>query len=122
MNSQENKNSNTDSNTDDRKESKKLSINETKKLDNNVENKVTAINDTAEQMNNFDVFSYTKKMMNLNQDNICYLYFGLFSCFVKAFLSGTNGYWYSNLLLTLLMVVGNETQEDKDKSWNDFVL
>jgi len=44
------------------------------------------------------------------------------SCFIKAFMSGTNGYWYANLLLTLLMVVGNETQKEDDQSWQDFQL
>lgn len=124
MNSQENKASdeNNEAETDARKESKKLSLHEIKNLDQQATNKVTKIKDTEEQMDSFDVFSYTKKMMDLNKENICYLYFGLFSCFIKAFLSGTNGFWYSNLLLTLLMVVGNETQAQDDQSWNDFLL
>lgn len=33
-------------------------------------NKVTEINTTEEQMNHFDVFSFTSKMMQLNNENI----------------------------------------------------
>lgn len=75
MNSQENKASDEDNEveTDARKESKKLSLHETKNLDQQATNKVTKIKDTEEQMDNFDVFTYTKKMMDLNKENIGYL-------------------------------------------------
>lgn len=75
MNSQENKASDEDNEveTDARKESKKLSLHETKNLEQQATNKVTKIKDTEEQMDNFDVFTYTKKMMDLNKENIGYL-------------------------------------------------
>jgi SLT domain-containing protein len=73
MNSQENKDSNDDENTDMKKkslESRKISLLEMNLNQINNTNKVTEINTTEEQMNHFDVFSFTSKMMQLNNENI----------------------------------------------------
>lgn len=72
MNSQENKDSNEDVNSDMKKlslESRKISLLEMNLNINNT-NKVTEINTTEEQMDHFDVFSFTSKMMQLNKENI----------------------------------------------------
>jgi len=73
MNSQENKNSDDDENTEMKKqslESRKISLLEMNLNQNNNTNKVTEINTTEEQMDHFDVFSFTSKMMQLNNENI----------------------------------------------------
>jgi len=73
MNSQENKDSNEDVNSDMKKlslESRKISLLEMNLNQINNTNKVTEINTTEEQMDHFDVFSFTSKMMQLNKENI----------------------------------------------------
>jgi len=76
MNSQENKKEDdVDEVVEDnlRKMSKKLSLESNHNPNNIPMNKMDAITNTADQMQYFSIFEYTKKMMEMNKENICYL-------------------------------------------------